>query len=228
MHAPISNLNKFLTQFLLVQVIHSLSVNMTNSHTVESGLWHWWRAQPGLQASQGTEASLLRQEQRATNAEVPQLDWRDHGPREPCSSWFLSLLSRFCRCNWQWTWPAAPLGTGTAALDTGQPRHQLDQRVGLSPAWPGAVALPVETALSAVLLQCQGLSRTVHGSTPDLWMERRAQLGQHVSSVAFVNVASLLVDVQRCNEISCTGVDCDECFFGSLALKVFFHTVNCT
>ncbi len=29
-------------------------------------------------------------------------------------------------------------------------------------------------------------------------------------------------DVQRCNEISCTGVDCDECFFGSLALKVFF------
>ncbi len=118
---------------------------------------------------------------------------RDHGPREPCSSWFLSLLSRFCRCNWQWTWPAAPLGTGTAALDTGQTRHQLDQRVGLSPAWPGAVALPVQTALSAVLLQCQGLGRTVHGSTPDLWMERRAQLGQHVSSVAFVNVASLLV-----------------------------------
>ncbi len=38
MHLPISNLNKFLTQFLLVQVIHSLSVNMTNSHTVESGL----------------------------------------------------------------------------------------------------------------------------------------------------------------------------------------------
>ncbi len=133
------------------------------------------------------------EQQRATNAEVPQLDWRDHGPREPCTSWFLSLLSRFCRCNWQWTWPATPLGTGTAALDTGQPRHQLDQRVGLSPAWPGAVALPVQTALSAVLLQCQGLGRTVHGSTPDLWMERRAQLGQHVSSVAFVNVASLLV-----------------------------------
>jgi hypothetical protein len=38
MHAPISNLNKFLTQILLIQVIHSLSVNMTNRHCILCGL----------------------------------------------------------------------------------------------------------------------------------------------------------------------------------------------
>ncbi len=195
MHAPISNLNKFLTQF---SYCPSYTFSLYK-HDKQPHCWVGFVTLKSAARSSGVSRhwsfSLLqqmRQEQRATNAEVPQLDWRDHGPREPCSSWFLSLLSRFCRCNWQWTWPATPLGTGTAALDTGQPRHQLDQRVGLSPAWSGAVALPVQTALSAVL-HCQGLGRTVHGSTRDLWMERRAQLGQHVSSVAFVNVASLLV-----------------------------------
>ncbi len=95
MHAPISNLNKFLTQFLIVQVIHSLSVNMTNSHTVESGLWHW-RAQPGLQASQGTEASLCfsrwgrnneQQTQKCLNLTEETTDLGNHVPHEFCHFW---------------------------------------------------------------------------------------------------------------------------------------------
>ncbi len=130
--------------FLLVQVIHSLSVNMTNSHTVESGLWHWWRAQPGLQASQGTEASLCFSRWGRNNEQQTQkcLTWlkrpRTSGtmfPHDFCHFWagFVGVIGS------EHGQPA-PLGTGTAALDTGQPRHQLDQRVGLSPAWPGAVA----------------------------------------------------------------------------------------
>jgi len=34
MHAPISNLNKFLTQILLVQIIHYLPVITTNRHCI--------------------------------------------------------------------------------------------------------------------------------------------------------------------------------------------------
>lgn len=40
-----------------------------------------------------------------------------------------------------------------------QTRHQLVQRLGLSPAWPGAAALPVQTALCVVTMSPRGFHK---------------------------------------------------------------------